>query len=245
MGLYYVYAKHTRKGDTLRDYYGRYLLTFESRQVADEFWRALKELKTAAGVQRFTTLHRSTPQFWCYDAPEAWFAIHNVLQEDDAWGQKVIHALMSNWDATVNWNVINRVVEGSDWLNGGAFFIRNKIVPSQFWYADGSAIVPSTERRTKFVVRGTAFHKEDDEQVLIRSDKVVIEVAESTSSDRILFVGHDHGNGILTITADKSEWNFKDFFESFAAKFYTESGKNTEKEYVLYAPGFNDEWELV
>ena len=63
--------------------------------------------------------------------------------------------------------------------------------------------------------------------------------------DKILFVGHDRDNAILVITADKYEWTFQDFFESFGVKWYTESGKDTEKQYLIYSPAISDEWELV
>ncbi|KAH6717303.1 hypothetical protein DL95DRAFT_356167 [Leptodontidium sp. 2 PMI_412] len=247
MALYYVYLKYARSADYLRANFGRWILTFESRQSADEFYRAMKVAKNTAGNLRYVTFHRSTPQMWCYDSTdgEPWWTVKLILEADATWNYNVMATLLSDTNGTRTWPIINNIVEGSDWFNGGAFFIRNKLIPDLFWHSDGAAIIASKERRTKFVVRGTAFKKSEDDHVLIRSDKITIEVAESTSTDKILFVGHDHGNAILVITADKYEWTFKDFFESFGVKWYTESGKDTEKQYLIYSPAISDEWELV
>lgn len=119
--------------------------------------------------------------------PSAWRTIKLILEVDGTWNYTIMATLLNNTNGTRDWPVINSVVD-SDCFNRGAFLIRNKHIPGQFWESDGSTIVASRELRTMFVVRGIKFRKDDDEQVLIRSDKMVIEVAKSTSVDEILFV---------------------------------------------------------
>jgi hypothetical protein len=76
-GVYHVYLilwrLKTRVGET-RDTNGRYLLTFESRLVADELFRALQKMTLKAnGSQYFNYMTRKTPQFWLYDTPRMYF----------------------------------------------------------------------------------------------------------------------------------------------------------------------------
>jgi hypothetical protein len=42
-------------------------LTFPSRYLADELFRAFKSATIASGNLRQTVLQRETPQFWSYD----------------------------------------------------------------------------------------------------------------------------------------------------------------------------------
>ncbi|PWW73503.1 hypothetical protein C7212DRAFT_333255 [Tuber magnatum] len=55
--------KWSRENNPNRADWGRHLLTFESRWAADELFRGLQGLKTAAGANRFTMLKRVNPQF--------------------------------------------------------------------------------------------------------------------------------------------------------------------------------------
>jgi hypothetical protein len=48
--------------------------------------------------------------------------------------------LLSDYNDRRIWNALD-VQAASDWINGGAVFIRNKLVTSEYWYTQDSSIV--------------------------------------------------------------------------------------------------------
>ena len=48
------------------DHYGRYIIIFATRTVADEWWRTLQD-KVSEGKHTFSTIQRITPQFYLHD----------------------------------------------------------------------------------------------------------------------------------------------------------------------------------
>lgn len=64
--LYYVYVKWDPDNSPSNGaILGRWLITCESRQTADRFFRALKDLTVTGGVP-WMRLKRNTPQFWTF-----------------------------------------------------------------------------------------------------------------------------------------------------------------------------------
>jgi len=64
-GIYYIHVKWAPADKTLAANWGRYLICFASRYDADEFYRAIQDVKRA-GKLAFPDLVRSSPQFWCH-----------------------------------------------------------------------------------------------------------------------------------------------------------------------------------
>jgi hypothetical protein len=140
------------------------------------------------------------------------------------------------------WNIAP-VQAASDWTNGAALFIRNKLVTGEYWYSNDTHIEVSTTARTKFIVRGTAF-KSDDPQVLIRSDSVTIELAADSSSSDPVYVVNSSSDSLLTLSSQPYTWKFGDFFASFGQEWGTDS-TDASKQLVNHSPGTSVVWELV
>jgi len=67
-GLFYVFMKWSNATDHERSAkHCRFMLCLNSRYEADELFRALKDLKDD-NTPRFTTLTRTSAQFWCHQA---------------------------------------------------------------------------------------------------------------------------------------------------------------------------------
>lgn len=66
MTLYYVYLKFCLYGGTPNATTWRWMITFESRYVADEFFRKIMDCLQIDGNPRLVFLERETPQFWCF-----------------------------------------------------------------------------------------------------------------------------------------------------------------------------------
>jgi hypothetical protein len=84
----------------------------------------------------------------------------------------------------------------------------------------------STTGRTKFIIRGTAFGATDP-QVLIRSDKVTIEVAANASTANPLYVSQSTTDSKLVLSNTSYEWTFKDLFNSFGVQSVTNTTGDT------------------
>lgn len=92
-------------------------------------------------------------------------------------------------------------------------------------------------------MRATAFDAKDP-QVLIRSDKITIELAAAASSQTPVFVTLTEETGHLTFSSKPYMWSFNDFFVSLSIERYTNS--NTVDERVVdYSPGTSVVWDLV
>jgi len=249
--LYYVYWKWSRPADPARADSGRWLLIFESRQKADEFYRSMAELKSSNGKKLFTILHRSTAQFWCFDttSSDAFWEPKRILEADDKWNFNVQLCLLNDLTGR-DWPMIHNVNDGADWINGGAFFIRNrrKEIQNQYWHWNGSIIEVCTTRRTKFIVRAIAMNR-DEKQVMIRTDKVTIEVIDDTGATNTHFLEPCSTNAVVVASDKRHEWNFGDFFSSFGTNLHatpkTEMTGYTSKHAIVYAPAIADSWELV
>jgi hypothetical protein len=131
----------------------------------------------------------------------------------------------------------------TEWVNGGAYFIKNTNLPSEYWHLESGLIAISNSYRTKFVVRATAFLSSDP-QVLIRTDKITIELAADASSTNPQYVTLPSGTSRLAISSEPYTWTFNDFFTKLGIEGYTDSN-NIVSRVVENSPGTSVVWDLV
>ncbi|KZT35269.1 hypothetical protein SISSUDRAFT_1051676 [Sistotremastrum suecicum HHB10207 ss-3] len=151
--------------------------------------------------------------------------------------------MTSRAGASRPWPVVESV-DGPDWTNGGAFFIRNKRQPDLYWSvsyaAQDVAIVVSETRRSKFRIWGSDIDHKDLDKVLIRSDRVTISPVSSEKSARVLYVHPSKAEtNVVVLSGDKKEWRFGDLFGAFGTTW-----DDNETELVTYNEAEGEEWEL-
>ncbi|KAF8247303.1 hypothetical protein K440DRAFT_551430 [Wilcoxina mikolae CBS 423.85] len=250
-GIYYVYMKFDREDNTLRADYGRHLLHFESRWAADELFRALQDVKNTSGVAIWK-LTRNTPQFWCYDTVndgDPWWSINEFQRRNTVpefnyrFGSTILNDAASGRD----FPVLPNPAIGSDWVNGNAFFIRNRRQPELYWFVRSNKVYISNTQRSKFIVRGTDFNK-TDKKVLIRKDKITIQAVAETVEDQdttvSTYVAPNVDTSRLDVGNIKGDWTFADLFENVGAIWLDNSGVTYQRAKYMTNDG-GDEWELV
>lgn len=131
----------------------------------------------------------------------------------------------------------------TEWINGGAYFIKNTNLPTEYWHLESGLIAINDSYRTKFVVRATAFLPTDP-QVLIRTDKITIEVAANASSTDPQYVTLPAGTSRLAISSEPYTWTFNNFFATLGIEGYTDSN-NLAQRVVENSPGTSVVWDLV
>ncbi|KAH8091685.1 hypothetical protein BXZ70DRAFT_476266 [Cristinia sonorae] len=241
-GIFYAYARHTTT-----DWAWRYLITFESRTVADEWWRAVTD-SVEGGYQRFKGVSRLSAQWYTHD-PNDGGNIMDTVNDDRCAAKfktKVMFTLLYDRDGR-----IFSAAEGSDYTDyksGDLFFIRSVMQPNLFWYLDTSSreILASTERRTKFKISAI---DQKDGTVMIGKDIISMRVIIPHShysdcnhicaGDRSLVVGE---RSLAT------ELRFREFVDGFALKFYGPGAPGAQGEVVTITrdlDGLGERWELV
>ncbi|KAE8448338.1 hypothetical protein EG329_009582 [Mollisiaceae sp. DMI_Dod_QoI] len=246
-GVYHVYMKWSPTADVVSDTaIGRTHLTFRNRQNADEFYRFLTTSTDTTGKNPlFSLLVRNGPQFWYFDVtPYAgvnWELPRYILQWNPQWGAKVLLTLMNDWNGRVQDIIPTQAT--TEWVNGGAYFIKSTNLQTEFWHSNGGLITISNTDRTKFVVRAVAFTS-DDRQVLIRTDKITIELAADASTANPIYVTLPSGTSRLGFSSEPYQWTFNDFFASLGIERHTNSN-NVWERVVDHSPGTSVVWDLV
>lgn len=244
MAIFYVYVKWDRASNKSSAERGRYLLICESRYVADELFRGLQIAKTQDGRLRFTSLDRRTPQMWSFDSIDTypWNSISTVLCEKyfmTEFGSKVMTQILPCASGSVGneWPIIP-TSEGPDWVDGGAYYIRNKRRPGLHWHHFRGDIYVSNTEMTKFRIYRVGF-QEGERKVLIRSDCVIICPVEITPKGSI---GREPENNRLVVSETQSIWGFGDFLDRFKGSW---GWKGASHQFVTWTgDGCGDEWEL-
>ncbi|KZT23890.1 hypothetical protein NEOLEDRAFT_1068570 [Neolentinus lepideus HHB14362 ss-1] len=232
MGLFYAYVKYSRDNDTTR-----YVMTFASREIADEWWRALSKTSYASYVTRVT------PEFYTHDA--ASFNITNSVLIQDCTPQflnKVFFTLLMDRGG----RDVNHLPEQhvTDHVSGNVFFIRSKADPTQFWYcpntSDGKVHLSRTDRTLFRIDIANGQANEGKGTILIGTDNINI-ISVSTGKDMPVSVG----DGGYVIAGSKLErFKFGDLKGGF--KVSTEwDAVAEENAQVLVRTEVGENWELV
>lgn len=150
--------------------------------------------------------------------------------------------LLHDWNGRILDTIVPQAT--TEWINGGAYFIKNTNVQTEFWFSSGdNRVTVSNTDRTKFVLRAPAFDS-TDQQVLIRSDKITIELSSKASSETPRYVAIAEGSGNLILQSRPYTWTFNDFFVSFGIERVTNS-TNVLDRVIDFSPGTSVVWDLV
>lgn len=244
MTIFYLYLNWFGSLDRKFANQELYLLTCESRYVADEFFRALKGLRSSGRKRWYMLLERKTPQLWCFtpidDKRHYPFAAALARSDLLKFRPTVMWQLLSNGESlSPHYPPIIPPLDGPDWVNNGTYFIRNKRQPKLYWYHVGSYIRVSDTRKTKFRIRDVDLDG-DDESVLVRSDVVEISLLDNGTNEMFLVKSK---SGRLMISLDPRQWGFHRFLDGFGTMWKNEG--DVEFEYVIATDADEaDEWEL-
>lgn len=168
-GLFYAYAKNIKDDHTYR-----YLITFSSRKIADEWWRAVSD-SVAGGYRRFANVDRVSMQWYTHD-PSGHGNIFETVNDDRCAlkfrGQVMFTLLMDRGGRNLS---IAPVLNYVDHKSGQRFFIRSALIPNLFWFysPDDQQIRASSQQRTAFFVDIVGADKENGGRIMIDRKSVV------------------------------------------------------------------------
>ncbi|GLB45465.1 hypothetical protein LshimejAT787_2300250 [Lyophyllum shimeji] len=228
-GLFYVYAKNIND-----DWSYRYLITFATRDVADTWWRLVTD-SVVGGYARFKSVQRVTSQFYTHNPGEG--NIPDTITDPkvaQSLRGKIFFTLLNDRDGR-----ILSVIPVQNWVDrssGDRFYIRSSSDPSLYWYYNGSRVVASRDRRTRFTVT-IADRKRAPGTIMIGDDEVFISVGSSTN------IGVANQQDQLSASDNPFPFKLSALNNDFQIDYYLE-GKMTEG-FVTRNPGKGEGWELV
>ncbi|KAG1863951.1 hypothetical protein C8R48DRAFT_672687 [Suillus tomentosus] len=233
--VFYSYVKHVSDS-----WSARYLITFASREVADEWWRAVSTSPTAFA----NSIQRVNAQFYTHNTSIA-HALESLITNGVAsqFLGKVFFTLLNDLDLSHRGlNIIPPLGHFVDHISGNSFFIRSKVTPYDYWYCPQScnantAVYASRTERTRYTVsrtdRGTAG------TVMIGSDKIPVRL---TTVNLSVDVNASTGHAILS-PAPQSGLTFGALLNNFTVGPTLFENDERVKE-LLYTEN-GEEWELA
>ncbi|KAG1790391.1 uncharacterized protein HD556DRAFT_1528969 [Suillus plorans] len=232
--VFYAYVKHITTNTTYR-----YVITFASREVADEWWRAVS---TSAVTSFVTSVQRVNAQFYTHNVSLANAA--NSLTTTGVATEflgKVFFTLQNDL-AGRGLSIIPRLEYCADHISGNSFFIRSKVSPYEYWYHPPSsnatnAVYVSRTERSRFTVSRTASGTAGT--VIIGSDNVVITL---TTVDLSVNVNGTTGQVILSL-APMSGLTFSTLLTNFTVGPSLSVDGDTVKKLLYTEHG--EQWELA
>ncbi|KJA21865.1 hypothetical protein HYPSUDRAFT_41500 [Hypholoma sublateritium FD-334 SS-4] len=232
-GVFYAYINNIADDNTWR-----YTLIFASRDVADQWWRAVSTSNVAL-LQ--TNIQRITPQFYTHD-PRQWniylfFTDPRVATVADQFRGKFFMVLEN--DRVGRGISIIPPQTVVDYTSGNWFTIRSRSNPNHYWFYDESQgfIVSSSTNRTSFQINapdvavGTVMIGTDD--ITIRAPNqgyVNPGVASAT------------GGNSLQVAGASSQVAFRYKFSDLKRGLFSASG--TVITYVHGGAGAGSGWEI-
>ncbi|KAG2099300.1 uncharacterized protein F5147DRAFT_712640 [Suillus discolor] len=233
--VFYAYVKQITDNVTYR-----YVITFASREVADEWWRAVS---TSAVTSFVTSVQRVNAQFYTHNV--------NVANSADSLTTtgvatqflgKVFFTLLNDLGGR-GLSIIPRLDhESADHISGNSFFIRSKVAPYDYWYYPPSsnatnAVYVSRTERSRFTVSRTASGAAGT--VMIGSDNIVITL---TTVDLSVNVNATTGRVILSL-APLTGLTLSTLLTNFTVGPSLSVDGDTVKE-LLYTEN-GEQWELA
>ncbi|KAF8073418.1 hypothetical protein FPV67DRAFT_745175 [Lyophyllum atratum] len=231
-GLFYAYAKNIND-----DWSWRYVITFATRDVADTWYRAVTD-SVSGGYQKFATVQRVTSQFYTHNP-----GLGNI--SDTITDPKVAQSLRGQIFFTLLNDkngriqsiipVLNYVDRGS----GGRFYIRSVSQPDTYWYYDGSKVIASRDRRTRFTI--TIAKNKAAGTIMIGSDEIYITVGSGNGSSTNIGITNQQDQ--LSTSANSFPFKLSSFDGDFQIDYFLEG--NTSLGPIARNPGNGEGWELV
>ncbi|KAG2036187.1 hypothetical protein BDR03DRAFT_960415 [Suillus americanus] len=238
--VFYAYVKHSAD-----NWSARYVVTFASRAVADEWWRAVS---TTTVVKFSESIRRVNAQFYTHHTGQANAA--DSLTTNGVATQflnKMFFTLIDDLGGR-HLTTIPSPDHFVDHISGNSFFIRSKVSPYDYWHCPlssnsnaSNAVYVSRTERTRFRIslsdRGTAG------TVMIGSDEIVITL---TTVNLSMSVIANSGQAIVSSAPTKSRFKFSDLLSRFTVgpTLYKDDQSLDMKE-LIYTDDGEVEWELA
>ncbi|KAG2036180.1 hypothetical protein BDR03DRAFT_1000610 [Suillus americanus] len=230
--VFYAYVKQVTDNSTYR-----YVITFASRSVADEWWRAVS---TSSVVSFTDSIQRVNAQFYTHNVNQANAA--NSLTTTGVATQflgDVFFTLLNDLGGR-GLSIIPSLDHFADHISGDSFFIRSKVSPYKYWYCPQSSDAPdgvyvSHTERTRFRVSRTDSGTAGT--IMIGSDEIDITL---TTVDMSINVITSTGQVIVS-TAPMSGLKFGDLLNKFTTGTNVQSLDARE---LIYTDD-GEEWELA
>ncbi|KAG2139854.1 uncharacterized protein EDB93DRAFT_1090063 [Suillus bovinus] len=231
--VFYAYVKNVTDNVTYR-----YVITFASRAVADEWWRAVS---TSAITSFVNSIQRVNAQFYTHNpglanAPDS-LTTNGVATQ---FLGKVFFTLENDLGGR-GLSIIPPLDNSTENISGNSFFIRSKVAPYDYWYYPSSnatnTVYVSRTERTRFTVSRT--NTGTSGTVMIGSDNIAIALTTVNLSVNVNTVT---GQVILS-PAPLSGLTFSALLSNFmVGPSLVENGENVKE--LLYTEN-GEQWELA
>ncbi|TFK52887.1 hypothetical protein OE88DRAFT_1733875 [Heliocybe sulcata] len=240
MGLFYAYVKNSKDDATYR-----YMITFATRETADDWWRALCETRWARHVARIT------PEFYTHSVGEfnVSASVHKgyLPQFQDRVFFTLLHDLGGRQMSPLPKQDI------TDHVSGNRFFIRAKVDPTQYWFVphgqggqgQQKVFLSRTDRTLFRVDIANAGTSHGREIVMIVRDEITI-TALVDGKDAPVSVGHtERDDSNLVVGRTHDHFKFADFQGGFRATTSVTVSSMGEQLRGLGKAIHGEGWELV
>jgi len=202
-GVFYAYTHNRRDDNTYR-----IVIIFSSREVADEWWRAVS---TSEITQLKDYFQRITPQFYNHDQYQwnflDFFTDLRVKTVSDLFRGKMFMVLENDRGGRGITIVPPQCIV--DYTSGSSFCIRSKSDPQRYWDIDEEGrIYVSVNSRASFVVTANDVNKNT---IMIGSDEVTL----NTSHGAVVLKSINSVSAFVTTSASEAGklFRFKDLKE--------------------------------
>ncbi|KAJ8109976.1 hypothetical protein ONZ43_g5994 [Nemania bipapillata] len=230
MGLFYAYVIDVALNPLLLSL-NRWVVTFQSRAIADEWWRKIDDNPTA----QKSKITRISPQLYKNDASTGYQAYDSITEKEDkmfftALPGRGSYGLTLIPPATI-----------TDHISGGTYFIRSQSSPDIYWCVkDDKFIHASRTERTKFRIRIKGASTEG--KVMIGSDDIQITLAFGDLKT------NTNDSNVLVAGKKAETYKFSDFSGGFmiqGAKGPDECGRESSEVDKIYKTDQGEIWELT
>ncbi|KAI5818060.1 hypothetical protein BZA77DRAFT_386425 [Pyronema omphalodes] len=242
-GLFYAYAKNES------DHWSyRYIITFASRAVADEWWRAVQD-SISDSYKTFADIKRVTPQFYTHK-PSVGNIPNTVIDAKCApkFLGKVFFTLLNDHDGRIL--SIAPPIDVTDHVSGKTYYIRSKGEPGKYWYLANERLSDDTSRqvvqlsstgRTRFRIKiRVASGASQDGKIMIGSDDIFISVPGRNNVD-VSNINTSGSDGALLAGRAADVFKFHDFENGFIVASAVGGGQSSN----VWKHEFGQKWELV
>jgi len=238
--VYHVYLNWDKN-----EYNGRVILTFPSRQYADEFYNRCITAKGPDQGYLLPEIDRKAPQFWTSSNAAEDRPYYFLAKNAPDLIPTVMIQRISGYDAQYGGGlpiILNDPTSLVEYKSGRAYYIRTKAQPHLYWSLEQSGIYLNERRATKFRIdRDDSRRKDnlDDRVVLVNGDDVSLTALTAQRDDEI-GVG---ANRTLVTNQSSLQFGFGGFYNgSFGVQWPAGDGKP----WVVYrAKHTGEEWELI
>jgi len=238
MSLFYAYAIDPTSTTSYR-----YIITFASRDVADEWWRVVSE----SDPVKYGGIKRITPQLYTYlPAASPYVYIYSTITDTSCaakFADRVLFAKVPERDSPT----LSAIppLQITDRVSGQTYFIRSQRVPNTFWWANEKGqIFASSANATKFRI---TIKNEKNPKIMIGTDDVNITLAFQKCACKAgeNSVGVDSKDGGLVLGTSASLFKFSDFKDGFELYGITDRNATSNYASMVVKTDLGEAWELV